>query len=100
MNATGRRGYVEMTNMRTRCGWMLIAAMTVGATPALAQSGGAPGRGCGAAPPYSRLFIDTLQDVRRTPSASSFGLLAAGGAAALGAHSADSTVARADTDTS
>jgi membrane-associated phospholipid phosphatase len=80
--------------MRTRglAGSGVLVALILTAAPARAQSAAAPLPACGRMPSTGQLFTGTLEGFRQLPSRESAGILALGGAAALGAHSVDADV--------
>jgi len=81
---------------RKRCAALVAAAVLVTAAPALAQTNGSSTRSsCGEAPSVGTVLKDTVHDFGRLGSSpASVGVLAIGGAAALGVHSLDRDVTR------
>jgi membrane-associated phospholipid phosphatase len=85
MHAACTRGYAVL----------ILAAMLGRAAPALAQAGPESSRSrCGESPSVGAVARETLHDFGRLTSRGSLGLLAVGGAAALGTHSIDADVTR------
>jgi len=73
----------------------LVLSAALGTAPARAQTATEPGSSkCGEAPSVGTVARETLHDFGRLSSTGSLGLLAVGGAAALGAHSVDGDVTR------
>jgi len=77
-----------------RCTGLVLAGLVAGATPVFAQSARSSKSSCGQTPSVGSIAKETLHDFRRLPSSGSLGLLAIGGAAALGAHTVDRDVTR------
>lgn len=73
----------------------LALAVVVGAAaPARAQTGRASRSSCGESPTVAGIARETVQDFGRLTTSGSLGMLAIGGAAALGAHTVDRDVTR------
>jgi len=72
----------------------VVAATFATAAPALAQVSGLEMSPCGPAQSTGSLFTSAVNDVRRLPSAASLGIVAVGAAAALGAHTVDTSTSR------
>lgn len=81
-----------ISKMGARVACALVIGV-VGASPASAQSR-TGSRDCGDVPSVPGLFSETIRDVRGMSSASSLGIMAIGGAAALAARPVDGDVAR------
>lgn len=72
-----------------------LAAITLTVvTPASAQERPGTGGTCADTRSTRQLFTGAIRDIRRLPSTGSIGILALGGAAALGAHTVDTRVTR------
>lgn len=80
---------VNRSNSTPRLRILAAVAVIVLAVAAQAQAGD-----CQATPSWNRLFTGTLGDFRRLSSNESLGILALGGAAAIGSHSVDRDVTR------
>ena len=77
------------------CAVLMLVAVLGTAAPARAQAGSESSRSrCGESPSVGAVARETLHDFGRLTSSGSLGLLAVGGAAALGTHSLDADVTR------
>lgn len=73
----------------------VVMAMVASAGPAVAQVKGSETSPCGTAQSTGSLFSGAVSDLRRLPSRTSLGIASIGAAAAIGAHTADTSTSRA-----